>query len=498
MSYNDLSTIKKINGTPADLRYFEQITQNDIYFKNEVDTDEDLSAIDRNIIPQSNSQYNIGSSLLRFKDLYTNHLFSNFLTLPTGTILNPAIKIGNLSLASLASNQLSFIAGGLESIRLMTSGLAIRAANSAQFKIENTSPGSLSEWAIGVDSTGLNFTDLSSFTESLKLSVDSLLTSRVGLNNGSALAPSFTFKEDLATGFYKDSSFPRINFAISGVDTLALSTEGLNLLMGSLVLPVGTASQPSLTFSASPGLGLLALDPSRVGIAIDGQPIHSFSKEGYTSTVEGASFTNKIAYSEVGLPSWHIDLVARANGVESLPLPLDDEDVIHLQAADGYTDAGWQRVSEIKVETTENYSTGSYGSSITFSTVPTGETELSQMLFLGSKKASVHIPMSLGLDKVEVAAPGLNQEIDVSNISKLSIDATLGNIGIKGFVGGKEGQMLYIYKKVPTNSFTLVFNSVTASQKVLLKGSADFVNTGDYGGITLSYDDGFWREVSRS
>jgi hypothetical protein len=78
------------------------------------------------------------------------------------------------------------------------------------------------------------------------------------------------------------------------------------------------------------------------------------------------------------------------------------------------------------------------------------------------------------------------------------IDTTAGNIEIKGFIEGREGQIIHLYKKVPANSFTILFNNVTATQKVLLKGSTTYTNTNDYGGITLSFDDGIWREVSRS
>jgi hypothetical protein len=92
----------------------------------------------------------------------------------------------------------------------------------------------------------------------------------------------------------------------------------------------------------------------------------------------------------------------------------------------------------------------------------------------------------------------ISQEVDVSGLSKLMVDTSLADIQIAGFIGGIEGQMLYIYNKNPINSFTLVFNSQTATQKVLLKGSTNYVCSNDYGGITLSFDDGIWREVSRS
>ncbi len=111
---------------------------------------------------------------------------------------------------------------------------------------------------------------------------------------------------------------------------------------------------------------------------------------------------------------------------------------------------------------------------------------------------SLSVSGSVSLDKLLHSTVGLDQEIDITGISKLMVDTALGDVEISGFTGGTEGQMLYIYNKNSINSFTLVFNSLTASQKVLLKGSVNYVISNDYGGITLTFDDGVWREVSRS
>lgn len=500
MSYNDLTTTKKINGLPADIRYYEQLNQNDSYFKTIVDEDEDMAALNRDIIPAIHNLYDIGSSTSRFNEVFAHNLISNLLTLSSGTAINPALTIGLSSLTSLAPNQLSFIASGLESIRMMTSGLLVRAANSTQLKIENTLPTSLAQWSIGADETGLIFTDISNSNQSLKISSDSIsVPSRVLVSSGSELAPSFSFSGDHTTGFYKSLSSPKVNFSVSGVDTLSLDTNGLNLLMGKLSIPSGSASEPGLTFNGFANIGLSGLDSRTLGFIIDGEPVHTFNNEGYSSEIEGASFSAKRVFSETGLANWHTDLIGRANGSKSIPLPLMADEEVYAQSIEAYTDAGWQKISGITVSTSEDYDNGSYGSSMIFSVIRNGENEPTEALMLSSpENASVHVPMSIGLGKAELNTAGLDQEIDVSNISKLLVDTTSGNIEVKGFVGGKEGQMLYIYKKVTTNSFTLVFNSGTASQKVLLKGSTNFVNTNDYGGITLSYDDGIWREVSRS
>jgi hypothetical protein len=501
MSYTDLSTLKKINGIPADLRYFEELNENDAYLKNAADNDEDLTALDRDITPTITSTYKLGSATKLFLEAHVNQILANLLTLPSGTISNPSFNIGSGGLASLGTNELSFVAAGLEPVKFMTSGMLLKAANNSQFKIENTFIGSQGQWTLGVDNTGLSLSDSASAPAlGLKVSNTAVqIPTKLIVPSGTALFPSITFGADQTTGFSKDSSLPKINFAISGVEQLSLESSGLSLLSGKLSIPSGSSVSPALSLGGYTDMGLSALAFNSLGLLIGGKVIHEFDADGRKMSIEGSSYDIKKVYAAPGLPSWHTDLVGRANGTKTIPTEVLSGEELYMSAVEGYTDAGWQRVSEITVKALENYSTGSYGASLTFATIPLGETELVEALYINEATLpAVTVPLSFGLGKTLISTAGTGQEINVSNISKLLIDATAGSIGIKGFIGGKEGQMLYIYKRVPANTFTLVFNDGTATQRVLLKGSANYVNTNDYGGITLSFDDGIWREVSRS
>ena len=501
MSYTDLSTMKKINGLPADLRFFQELNENDAYLKNVADTDEDLAALDRDITPTTTSTYKLGNATNTFLEAHVDQVLANLLTLPNGTILNPAVTIGSAGLSSLAPNQLSFVAGGLEAVRFMTSGMLLKAANGSQFAIENTFTGSEGQWSLGVDNTGLSFLD-SANASALGLKVTNTLVevpTKLVVPFGTSLFPSIVFGGDQTTGISKDSSLAKINLNISGVEQLSLDIDGLTLSSGQLSIPAGSATIPAFYLGGHTQLGLSALSANSLAILVDGKVVHKFNTESRDLIVEGASFDVKRVYAAPGLSSWHTDLAGRANGSITIPTEILSGEELYMNAVEGYSDTGWQRVSEIAVRALEDYSTGSYGASLTLATVPLGETELLESLYINEATLPrVHVANSLGLGKILVSTAGTGQEIDVSNISKILIDATSGSIGIKGFTGGKEGQMLYIYKKVPANTFTLVFNDGTATQKVLIKGSANYVNTNDYGGITLSFDDGFWREVSRS
>ncbi|MDD3412407.1 MAG: hypothetical protein PHY47_00240 [Lachnospiraceae bacterium] len=115
-----------------------------------------------------------------------------------------------------------------------------------------------------------------------------------------------------------------------------------------------------------------------------------------------------------------------------------------------------------------------------------------------SNKPKFLIKESIGYEAITLPGEITNEEIDVTNISKLLIDNTSGSVSLKGFTGGQEGQILYIVKLNNLNNFSISHNDITAMQPVLLKGSTAFEITNDYGGIVLSFDQGMWREISRS
>lgn len=497
MAYNDLSEIKKINGIPVDLNYFSKVTENDAFFKNFADTDEDLELLKTDILPITNKAYSIGTSSKGFLNGYIDNIISSKISLSTGSLVDPALKIANTGLASLSSNELSFILSSLEIVKLNSSGMTIKAANNIPLKIQNTSPGAQSQWFLGSNDSGFNIID-ASIAQTLKILVGNAKTSfytTVLTPNGIKTAPSFSFNEDPATGMYKDPGGPILFFSTSGSDKLSISSASLNVMSDKLLIPTGSATSPALSFLNNTLYGLSYIDES-IGLILKGTLAHSFNQLGYEANSDSDLTHTRTVYSQNSVV---IDDIRKGNGTKAIPLPVGNNSDLYIQRISANTDAGFLPVAEVGFFTSEDFSGGTYGTSMSFSTVPIGQAALSETLSLNSASLpTVNIPKSLGITTLKHSTIGTGQQINVSNVSKVMFDTTSGNIEVRGFIGGKEGQLLYLYKKVPTNTLTLLFNNGTATQKILLKGSVNYVNTNDYGGVTLSFDDGVWREVSRS
>lgn len=496
MPYNDLSLVRKINGVPVDLNYFNSLFENDAHLKAIADADEDLLFLDRDILPVANNQYSLGSIPASFSNGYILNLVSSKISLGAGTLAIPSLSIGTAGIASLGSNQLSIILNGLEPLNLTTSALTLKAANSTQLQISNSSAPNLL-WALGSDLSGFKITSLTgAATEKAVFSdTETKLFNNLRLINGSALAPAYSFSSEPTTGLFKDSVASVLHFGVSGSKKLSLSGSALTLLADQMVLPAGSLSTPSLTFSSLSTTGISSVS-GNLNLIFEGSATHLFNKDGILFVSENQSIIEEKLFSDNN-PIQSIVRKALGSSVVPIPIPLQHE--IYNQGFQGYDGVDFLTGAEFSVSSEEDYSNGTYGTSITISTVSVGENGLTDKLILGKiDRPSTHMPASFGIEKATHSIVGLGQQINVKEKSKIMIDTTAGNIEIKGFIEGREGQVIHLYKKVAANSFTILFNNATATQKVLLKGSTTYTNTNDYGGITLSFDDGIWREVSRS
>jgi hypothetical protein len=497
MSYNDLTNIKKINGIPADLNYFSQVIENDSYFKTEHDGDEDLTALDRNIVPVTDLSYSLGTNLLRFNNGYISNLFSSKLSVDTGTLALPSLKIGSAGFTSLNNGELSFVgSAGLESLKFLTSGLEIKAANNTQLKIQNTLAGSESLWSIGSDENGLRFAENATDNKLLVKTSSVDILNKLRLQVGTIINPSLTFINDITTGMSKDASNPIINFSVSGSKALGLSAAALEVLASQIVIPTGSLTIPSLVFAGSLNTGLSSTSSNEMNLIFNNQRTYNLRNDGVSHRLEvGANFDYSI-YSDTASNTFSFK---KAKGTISVPAPIALNDTIYQASFYGQDSTDLQFSAEMVVQSEEAFSGSTYGTGIYFKSCSVGESTITDKLALGqASKADAHFSQSIGFNKILLDTPGTGLEVDVRHISKIMVDATSGLIEIKGFTGGQEGQMLYIYKKVTNNTFRILFNSGTATQKVLLKDSLDYQNANNYGGITLSFDDGIWREVSRS
>jgi len=101
--------------------------------------------------------------------------------------------------------------------------------------------------------------------------------------------------------------------------------------------------------------------------------------------------------------------------------------------------------------------------------------------------------------RVFSTGPAPQDDVNVLNINVLFIDCSLNAVIIGGFVGGVNGQVLYIARLcAAANDVTLEHNEGTANQNIFLHVGQDETLTGEYGGWTLVCDGFNWYDVSHA
>jgi hypothetical protein len=397
MAYENLIGNKTINGMPADQGLLNKVLTNQDFFKTEVDQDEDLLALDRNLVPVNDDEVLVGELLKRIKEVNSILLRAEKLELGDGSELNPSLKfLSEDSGAFLSSpGYITFRTLGVSPLSLSGAGVRITAGNTTQILIENTQIGNEGTWSVGSDITGLSIGSISDgYLPKLKVLEDRVeIGETLSIKDGEVGDLGFNFTESLTTGFYRDSILNSINFAVNGSELLRVNAQEVELLTGQLICPQGDQTTLGILFAGSGITGLY------------------------------------------GTPN------------NELKFRVDNEDVLVLN-----------------------------------STV----------------SASVHIPKTISMNRGDVASPLTDGEVDVSGFSKMFMSTIDGNISIRSFINGTEGQFLYIIKADTENTLTIKHDDALASIKILLKSGADFILGPGYGGLVLSYDVGSWREISRS
>lgn len=95
--------------------------------------------------------------------------------------------------------------------------------------------------------------------------------------------------------------------------------------------------------------------------------------------------------------------------------------------------------------------------------------------------------------------PAPQDDVDVSNVNVLFIDASANAITIGGFVGGTNGHVLHIARIDHTlNDVTLENHEATGNQDIHLHAEADETLTDEHGGWTLVCDATAWYDVSHA
>ena len=95
--------------------------------------------------------------------------------------------------------------------------------------------------------------------------------------------------------------------------------------------------------------------------------------------------------------------------------------------------------------------------------------------------------------------PAQQNDVDVSNVNILFLDCSANAITISGFVGGVNGQRLYLARLCAAgNPITLKYIAGTGNQDIYLHAGADEVLNGEYGGWILVCNGTNWYDVSHA
>ena len=111
---------------------------------------------------------------------------------------------------------------------------------------------------------------------------------------------------------------------------------------------------------------------------------------------------------------------------------------------------------------------------------------------------SIEIP-PVYTTRIFSTGPAQQDDVDVANVNILFIDCSANAITIAGFVGGVNGQRLYLARLCATaNNMTLKHAVATGNQQILLHVGADETLTGEYGGWILVCNGTNWYDCSHA
>ena len=111
---------------------------------------------------------------------------------------------------------------------------------------------------------------------------------------------------------------------------------------------------------------------------------------------------------------------------------------------------------------------------------------------------SIEIP-PVYTTRIFSTGPAQQDAVDISNVNILFLDCSANSITIAGFVGGVNGQRLYLARLCATaNDITLKHAVATGNQQILLHVGADETLTGEYGGWILVCNGTNWYDTSHA
>lgn len=115
-----------------------------------------------------------------------------------------------------------------------------------------------------------------------------------------------------------------------------------------------------------------------------------------------------------------------------------------------------------------------------------------------SEIVSIELP-PVSTTRTFSTGPAQQDDIDVSNVNILFIDATGNDVVIGGFVGGINGQILHIARlDGSTNDVTVMNHAGGGNQDIHLQAEANETLAGEHGGWALACDGDEWYDTGHA
>ena len=239
MSYEELESVKMLNGLPKDQTIFQQVIINQQDIKDITTNFPVLTALETSLVPSLNLTLNLGEESLRFLTGYIQTLVADTLVLDQGNILDLAIKFSNdenTGIFSPGIGLLDIVLNTYTLLEMSSSSLRINTSNNNQLFLFNTNDNSL--FSIGVENDIFSICD----KKINNYEICRFLQNEIVFNTDLKILESIAFSDYL---LFENSNFLKIDYLTR---TLLLINDSWCNLSINLVLEKETTPIIKTTF----------------------------------------------------------------------------------------------------------------------------------------------------------------------------------------------------------------------------------------------------------
>lgn len=293
--------------------------------------------------------------------------------------------------------------------------------------------------------TGSQVRKVSGASRSMFAQVTLISGGLLKLDDGTAAAPSATFRNDLNSGWYRIGA-DNVGLALNGVKQVDYGTVAVAftpLVRG----PDGAVATPAFSFTGDTDTGWYRIGADNPGIAIGGIPSIAFALGSYMHT----------RYSDT--PGIYPGVIhRRARGTSALPTAAQLDDQLGQIQARGYGATAFYTsgTGAIDFYAAENFTDAAMGTYIDFATTPTGSiTRATRMrihasgaVWVGGTAVDVDAN-NLGVQGTVYIygdGGGLANSVGVTDISDLTANSSgVGTVLFKGATSRNSSGFLKVY-----------------------------------------------------